>query len=103
MAVAVEPLNYATGYVAAVDMTKGTVTINGKVFAAKPADLYDVQPGTEIEIWFDKNAQAAAVAVKPAAEIAVATARAFLGPIDDITFTAFSEDDFQRYRALLVA
>ncbi len=66
--VAVEPLNYATGYVAAVDMTKGTVTINGKVFAAKPADLYDVQPGTEIEIWFDKNAQAAAVAVKPAAE-----------------------------------
>ena len=40
---------------------------------------------------------------QPAAEIAVATARAFLGPIDDITFTAFSEDDFQRYRALLVA
>lgn len=38
---------------------------------------------------------------QPAAEIAVATARSFIGPIDTITFVTYSQDDFDRYTALL--
>lgn len=38
---------------------------------------------------------------QPAAEIAVATARAFLGPIDSITFVAYGPDDLDRYSKLL--
>ena len=38
---------------------------------------------------------------QPAAEIAVATARAFRGSLDTIMFVAYSTDDFDRYRRLL--
>ena len=64
--VTVESLIYESGFVTTMDATKGSVVINGKAFAAKPADLYNVQPGVEIEIWFDNQNQAAAVNVKPA-------------------------------------
>lgn len=62
----IEPLNATTGYVTSVDMTKGTVVVNGKTYAAKPADLNGVQPGVEIELWFDNKAQAAIIEIKPA-------------------------------------
>ena len=38
-----------------------------------------------------------------AASIAVSTVRAFRGPVDSVTFVAFSGDDFDRYRRLLDA
>ena len=38
---------------------------------------------------------------QPAAEIAVATARSFLGPVDAITFVAYGEDDLNRYQVLI--
>lgn len=61
----VESLGYTSGVVNAVDVKKGTIVVDGKVYTAKPADLYQVQPGAEIEIWFDAKARAAAIEMKP--------------------------------------
>lgn len=38
---------------------------------------------------------------QPAAEVAVATVRAFRGPVDSVTFVTFTDDDDARYRSLV--
>lgn len=38
---------------------------------------------------------------QPAAEVAVATVRAFRGPVESVTFVTYSEADEARYRALV--
>ncbi len=40
---------------------------------------------------------------QPAAEVAVATVRAFRGPVDTVYFVTFNDEDEARYRALVTA
>ncbi len=65
-AITVVPAAYVTGVVTAIDVAKGTISVDGVAYNATPGMLNDVTTGSQIDVaYLMTNGKLTAIAIEP--------------------------------------